>query len=68
MFANTEDALEKGRMLTTQQAEFVKGLEQKFKQIAKQAINKKQFNLAIMMATKAQLCNESLSVWKQTTT
>ena len=68
MFANTEDTLEKGRMLTAQQAEFVKGLEQKFKQIAKQAINKKQFNLAIMMVTKAQLCNELLPVWKQTTT
>jgi len=60
--------LKKGKTLTTQQAEFVRGLEQKFKQVARQAINKKQFDLAMMMATKAQLCNESLSVWKQTTT
>jgi len=65
MFINTEDALEKGKMLTAQQIKFIQGLQQKFRQLAAQTIDKKQFNLAMMMATKAQLCNEALSTKKQ---
>ena len=62
MFINTEDALEKGKMLTAQQAKFLRGLQQKFRELAAQAIDKKQFNLGMMMSTKAQLCNEALSI------
>ena len=65
MFINTEDALEKGKMLTAQQIKFIQGLQQKFRELAAQAIDKKQFNLGIMMLTKAQLCNEALSTKKQ---